>query len=195
MLGVQFYNQSDGELLTIPTQLQYGTGNVTGDLIVDVFSMGDPAITFNQSFGDALDLTNIGFTDISSDGLWGLSPPSDALDYVTSPFVTMVQEGILDAPKFSLWLSPDLMALEAGELVFGGVNSAHIAVSSNDFYLINQAVPDLTFDYDYDTYVIPCAQAIQSNGALPEIGFTMNGTTYSLPPTAWILTVSLTECT
>lgn len=53
-----------------------------------------------------------------------------------------------------------------------------------------QALPSLTYNQQYDLYVLPCEDAIAGNVSLPDIGFTMNGTTYSLPESAWILTVS-----
>lgn len=42
----------------------------------------------------------------------------------TPPFFNMLQAHQLDSNEFSVWLNPDLAADNAGEIVFGGVNSA-----------------------------------------------------------------------
>lgn len=52
---------------------------------------------------------------------------------------------------------------------------------------------NLTYDAGSDAYLIPCEAAV-SDG-LPDIGFTMNGTTYNIPPSAWITSVSLCSLT
>lgn len=53
------------------TVLQYGTGNVTGFIDTDVFSVGSPVITLPiQGFGEATNVSDFGFSDESSDGLW-----------------------------------------------------------------------------------------------------------------------------
>ncbi|KAK9801921.1 hypothetical protein WJX73_004272 [Symbiochloris irregularis] len=232
------FTSNTSQLYYNTTMLQYGTGNVTGDIATDVFQTGSPVIYIpQQGFGAATNVTDFGFSDLSSDGLWGLAPPYDQLDVDTSPFATLVGNNLLDKPQFSLWLNPDVSALEAGELVFGGVNpdrytgqlqeleafanstwwqvaldgvtvggkplsgleatsaildsgTTTIAVSNDDFTLINQAVPSLTFSPYYNAYVVPCQDAINVDVPLPDIGFTMNGSTYSLPQSAWILSLA-----
>lgn len=52
-----------------------------------------------------------------------------------------------------------------------------------------QAVPTLRYSPYYDAYVVPCEDAINSDVTLPDMGFTMNGTTYTLPQSAWIYSV------
>ncbi|KAK9786398.1 hypothetical protein WJX73_010425 [Symbiochloris irregularis] len=212
-----------------------------GYLVQDTFSVGSPPVIIqNQGFGS---MTNVSVDQItqSEDGVMGLAPMQSIFDTsnlnVTQfdPFFSMVIEGLLDKPQFSLWLNPNITDVNAGEVVFGGVNaarhtaplkqlaanssalywqtelqgitvagkplkglqanaaffdsgSAQTAVPVNDFKLINEAVAalgfNLTFDSDNDVYTIPCESAVSDN--LPSIGFTMNGTTYSIPPSAWI---------
>lgn len=48
--------------------------------------------------------------------------PSVSEQGVTPPYFNMVQQQLLANAQFSIWLNPDVNALDAGELMFGGVN-------------------------------------------------------------------------
>ena len=50
----------------------------------------------------------------------GLALPALAKEGGTPAFFRMVEAGMLDAPMFALWLSPDPVAEPAGEVHFGG---------------------------------------------------------------------------
>ena len=54
----------------------------------------------------------------------GLGFPALSKQGVLPPFINMLQENLLDAPDFSIWLNKDIRVgtFPAGELVFGGVN-------------------------------------------------------------------------
>ncbi|KAK9812555.1 hypothetical protein WJX73_008401 [Symbiochloris irregularis] len=147
------------------------------------------------------------------------------------PFIAMLDEGKLAEPQFSLWLNPDLQSQEAGELVFGGYDSGHMAgdlielpvvagathwtvlldavtigeetvkgvtatlasldsgtntirVPDADYKTINEAALGLRYMEKYDAYTIPCKQA--NNETVPALGFTLNGTSFTIAHTAWL---------
>lgn len=47
------------------------------------------------------------------------------------PFWNMVNRGQLNANQFSIWLNPNETALNAGEVVFGGINTARYTGTLN----------------------------------------------------------------
>lgn len=55
---------------------------------------------------------------------YDIEPVEIEITIKANPFYTMVVRDYLDKPQFSLWLNPDVAALDAGELVFGGVTPA-----------------------------------------------------------------------
>ena len=46
---------------------------------------------------------------------------------VAPPFFTMLSEDLLPQPEFSLWLNPDPMQLDAGEITLGGIDSSRFS--------------------------------------------------------------------
>lgn len=50
----------------------------------------------------------------------GLALPALAKEAGTPAFFSMVEHGLLDAPMFAVWLSPDPVAEPAGHIHFGG---------------------------------------------------------------------------
>ncbi|KAK9812485.1 hypothetical protein WJX73_003690 [Symbiochloris irregularis] len=103
------------------------------------------------------------------------------LDYLAAVPSKYWQVG-LDAIKVG---SKQLSGLQAKGAIFDS-GSTGITVSTADFNLINEAIPALQYNENYQAYVIPCDMAM--NGNLPTLGFTMNGTTYTLSSSAWVLT-------
>ena len=56
----------------------------------------------------------------------GLAFPALSKQGVAPPFFNMLQERLLDAPEFSIWLNKDTRegVFPAGELLLGGINPA-----------------------------------------------------------------------
>lgn len=54
--------------------------------------------------------------------LQGLGFESLSQMKVTPPFFTMLDEDLLPQPEFSIWLNPDPMQLNAGEITLGGID-------------------------------------------------------------------------
>lgn len=52
----------------------------------------------------------------------GLAFPSISRQPFLPPFFTMLQQNLLAAPQFSVWLNPDPDSQDAGEVIFGGLD-------------------------------------------------------------------------
>ncbi|KAM5209521.1 napsin-A isoform 2-T2 [Hipposideros larvatus] len=76
-------------------------------------------------FGEALWEPILDFTFAHFDGILGLGFPSLAVEGVQPPLDTMVDQGLLDKPVFSFYLSRDPEVVDGGELVLGGSDPAH----------------------------------------------------------------------
>ncbi|BDA43815.1 Cathepsin E [Coccomyxa sp. Obi] len=111
--------------------IEYGTGAVEGTTAYDSLQLATPPINIQrQGFGLA-DQASAAFAVASCDGLFGLGFPALSKQGVLPPFINMLQENLLDAPEFSIWLNKDLSngMFPAGELLFGGIN--HTRYSGN----------------------------------------------------------------
>ncbi|KAK9837822.1 hypothetical protein WJX74_005796 [Apatococcus lobatus] len=103
-------------------EIAYGSGAVIGYIVNDTVQIGDLTIV-NQTFGAALRATS-DFAQSSCDGLLGLAFPQIANEVGGNPpFWNMVNNKQLDVNQFSVWLNPNETALNAGEVVFGGINA------------------------------------------------------------------------
>ncbi|KAM5209520.1 napsin-A isoform 1-T1 [Hipposideros larvatus] len=104
--------------------IQYGTGRLSGILSEDKLTIG--GITgASVIFGEALWEPILDFTFAHFDGILGLGFPSLAVEGVQPPLDTMVDQGLLDKPVFSFYLSRDPEVVDGGELVLGGSDPAH----------------------------------------------------------------------
>lgn len=56
----------------------------------------------------------------------GLGFPALSKQGVMPPFFNMLQQGLLNAPEFSIWLNRDIRegVFPAGEILLGGINPA-----------------------------------------------------------------------
>lgn len=111
-------------------EIAYGSGAALGYVVNDTVQIGSLTIV-NQTFGAALRLTS-DFAQSSCDGLLGLAFPQIANEVGGNPpFWNMVNRGQLNANQFSVWLNPNETALNAGEVVFGGINTARYTGTLN----------------------------------------------------------------
>ncbi|XP_031582303.1 pepsin A-like [Oreochromis aureus] len=120
--------------------IQYGTGSMTGFLGSDTVEVGGISVA-NQVFG--LSQTEASFmTYMQADGILGLAFQSIASDNVVPVFNTMITEGLVSEPIFSVYLSGN--SEQGSEVVFGGTDSTHytgtitwIPLSSATYWQIN----------------------------------------------------------
>ncbi|KAK9836843.1 hypothetical protein WJX74_009345 [Apatococcus lobatus] len=139
------YNPDDSSTAQIPEGgadalgffIGYGTGAVEGVTVNDTLKVG--AITVpRQATGGVLQATP-DFTDSSCDGLFGLGFQALSSQHAAPPFFNMIAAHQLDSNQFSVWLNPDLAADNAGEIVFGGVNSGRFVGDLATVPVVNES--------------------------------------------------------
>jgi len=104
-----------------PLNIVYGTGSMNGFLSQDTVSIAGISI-FNQVFGEATNLTQ-SFEIQPFDGILGLAYNSLASDNVIPVFDTMVKQGVVDAPIFSVYLDSTTTSDTLSTLILGGIDS------------------------------------------------------------------------
>ncbi|KAK9861936.1 hypothetical protein WJX84_010636 [Apatococcus fuscideae] len=105
--------------------ISYGTGEVRVAPVNDTLRVGAVSIP-RQGIGVAGSVT-ADYASSSYDGLFGLGFPNNSALNSTPPFFNMIQEGKLQQNVFSVWLNPDLAALDAGEITIGGLNHSRFS--------------------------------------------------------------------
>ncbi|GAA6056834.1 hypothetical protein JCM3770_003592 [Rhodotorula araucariae] len=102
-------------------KIQYGTGSLEGIISNDVMSIGDLTIK-GQDFAESTSEPGLTFAFGKFDGILGLAYDTISVQHVVPPFYNMLNQGLLDEPKFAFWMGSDP---EQGEAIFGGVDEKH----------------------------------------------------------------------
>lgn len=104
-------------------EIRYGSGSVAGHISQDTVSIGDLKVK-NQLFGEATSEPGLAFAFGRFDGIFGLGYDTISVNKVPPPFYTMIDQGLLDEPVFSFYLS-DSGASKESVVTFGGVDKSH----------------------------------------------------------------------
>jgi len=110
--------------------ITYGTGSARGFLGVDTVrfgSAGTPQLVVpTTTFGQATSIAAF-FAQDPIDGILGLAFQSLAVDNVVPPLINAINQGLLDAPIFTVWLQHKGSAenVRGGIFTYGGLDPAH----------------------------------------------------------------------
>ncbi|KAK2501819.1 hypothetical protein MC885_010231 [Smutsia gigantea] len=119
------FNPSQSSTFSTNSQsfsLQYGSGSLTGFFGYDTLTVQDIQVP-NQEFGLSENEPGTNFVYAKFDGIMGMAYPSLAVGRATTALQGMLQEGALNSPVFSFYLSNQQSSQNGGELIFGGVDT------------------------------------------------------------------------
>lgn len=104
--------------------ITYGSGPVSGFESIDVLNVGGLVVK-NMEFAQVTDASGLGaaYKLGKFDGILGLAFPILSVNKVPTVFENIVSQGLVDSAEFAFYLGNENG--EKGELVFGGVDSAH----------------------------------------------------------------------
>ncbi|XP_028654929.1 cathepsin E-like [Erpetoichthys calabaricus] len=112
--------QPDGRSFSI----QYGTGSLTGILGIDKVTVQGISVS-QQKFGESVSEPGSTFVDANFDGILGLGYPSIAVGGAPPVFDSMMAQGLVALPVFSVYLNRNPDSSSGGEIVFGGFDHNH----------------------------------------------------------------------
>lgn len=105
-------------------EIRYGSGELSGFVSQDAFQIGDLKVK-NQDFAEATSEPGLAFAFGRFDGIMGLGYNTISVNGIVPPFYNMLDQGLLDEPVFSFYLSDTNDESSESEAVFGGVNTDH----------------------------------------------------------------------
>jgi len=105
-------------------EIRYGSGELSGFVSQDTFQIGDLKVK-NQDFAEATSEPGLAFAFGRFDGIMGLGYNTISVNGIVPPFYNMLDQGLLDEPVFSFYLSDTNDESSESEAMFGGVNKDH----------------------------------------------------------------------
>ena len=115
---------------------------MSGFVSNDKVKIGDLTID-HQDFAEATSEPGLAFAFGRFDGILGLGYDTISVNHITPPFYSMVNQGLLDQPKFAFYLGDEE---EGSELVFGGIDQNHYTGDFVKIPLRRKAYWEVEFD-------------------------------------------------
>jgi len=146
--------------------IRYGSGSVEGYISKDTVQIGDLKIK-DQLFGEATSEPGLAFAFGRFDGILGLGYDTISVNGVPPPFYSMLDQGLLDEPVFSFYLSDTNDEGAESEAMFGGVNKAHYTGELTKIPLRRKAYWEVDLDaitFGEDTAEFEATGAILDTG-------------------------------
>ena len=105
-------------------EIKYGSGELSGFVSQDTVQIGDIKIK-GQDFAEATQEPGLAFAFGQFDGIMGLGYDTISVNKIVPPFYKMLDQGLLDEPVVSFYLSDTSNDGDESEAMFGGINKAH----------------------------------------------------------------------
>ncbi|WPH00339.1 Vacuolar protease [Acrodontium crateriforme] len=147
-------------------EIRYGSGELSGYVSKDTMTIGDLAVK-NQLFAEATSEPGLAFAFGRFDGILGLGYDTISVNGIPPPFYNMLDQGLLDEPVFSFYLSDTNDQGAESEAMFGGVNEDHYTGEMTKIPLRRKAYWEV--DLDAITFGDQTAE-IDSTGAILDTG-------------------------
>jgi saccharopepsin len=126
--------------------LQDSSGSISGFVSQDTVRIGIFTVT-QQDFAEVTREPGIGFTFSRFDGVLGLGYARLSINNIVPPFYRMVDQGSLDQPIFSVYLSDIKNGQEdQSEVRFGAVNTRHYTGDVTEISVRRKAYWEVNFD-------------------------------------------------
>lgn len=105
-------------------EIKYGSGELSGFVSQDILQIGDIKIK-GQDFAEATSEPGLAFAFGQFDGILGLGYDTISVNKIVPPFYQMLNQGLLDEPVVSFYLSDTNNEGDESEALFGGINKAY----------------------------------------------------------------------
>jgi len=102
-------------------EIRYGSGAVSGYVSQDIVTMGDLQIK-DQLFAEVTSEPGLAFAFGRFDGILGLGYDTISVNGIKPPFYSMIDQKLLDEPKFAFYLGD---TEDQSEAIFGGIDDSH----------------------------------------------------------------------
>jgi saccharopepsin len=146
--------------------IRYGSGSLEGYVSQDTVQIGDVKIK-NQLFAEATSEPGLAFAFGRFDGIMGLGYDTISVNGIVPPFYSMLEQGLLDEPVFSFYLSDTNDEGAESEALFGGINKDHYTGEMTKIPLRRKAYWEV--DLDAITFGDQSA-SLESTGAILDTG-------------------------
>jgi len=123
-------------------EIQYGSGSMTGFVSRDTFKIGDLVVE-GQDFAEATTEPGLAFAFGRFDGIMGLGFDTLSVNGIVPPHYNLVQQGLLDEPVFSFYLTGSDGQSEA---LFGGVDKSKYTGEMTNLPLKRKAYWEVNLD-------------------------------------------------
>lgn len=105
-------------------EIHYGSGSLKGYVSQDTFRIGDITVE-GQDFAEATEEPGLAFAFGQFDGIMGLGYDTISVNKIVPPFYKMLDQGLLDEPIVSFYLSDTNEDGDESEAMLGGINKEH----------------------------------------------------------------------
>lgn len=127
-------------------EIRYGSGSLSGFISQDTVQIGDIKVK-KQLFAEATSEPGLAFAFGRFDGIMGLGYDTISVNKIVPPFYSMVDQGLLDEPVVSFYLSDTNNGDgDESEAMFGGINKAHYTGNMTKIPLRRKAYWEVDLD-------------------------------------------------